>query len=89
MSDADALTQARFTLLAEPYPGLLPRLLQPFAKRGLVPDLFEMRREGDRLLVEITCSAMPAAIVHLVAGNLAQVIGVTELQAAVGLRQAA
>jgi hypothetical protein len=48
-----------------------------------------MRREGDRLHVEIACEAMPAAIVHLVAGNLAQVIGVAELQAAAGLRQAA
>jgi hypothetical protein len=42
-----------FTLEAEAVPGLLPRLLQPFAKRDLVPDHVQVRRRGDTLHVEL------------------------------------
>jgi hypothetical protein len=66
----------RFTVVADASPGLLPRLLQPFAKRDLSPDAFEARRRDDTMLVEIAMEAMPAEMVHLVAGNLGQVIGV-------------
>jgi|SRR5580698_1869330 hypothetical protein len=66
----------RFILVADVSPGLLPRLLQPFAKRDLTPDAFESRRVEDTLRVEIAMLAMPAEMVHLVEGNLAQVVGV-------------
>ncbi len=66
----------RFSVTAEAAPGLLPRLLQPFAKRDLTPDLFEARRSGDVLRVEIAMRAMPAEMVHLVEGNLRQTFGV-------------
>lgn len=56
--------------------GLLPRLLQPFAKRDLTPDHLLARREGEMLHVELGMEAMPAEMVHLVAGNLGQVVGV-------------
>lgn len=80
MTDPERLVPARFLLLAEPSPGLLPRLLQPLAKRDLVPDLLLVRREGDSMRVEIALDAMPAGMVHLVAGNLSQVIGVMDLR---------
>lgn len=79
MFDPDLLVPARFTLLAECSPGLLARLMQPLAKRDLVPDRVQARREGDAMRVEIALDAMPAGMVHLVAGNLGQVIGVLEL----------
>ncbi len=79
MSDFDDLVPARFHVLAEASPGLLSRLLQPLAKRDLVPDLVLARREGDAMRVEIALAAMPACMVGLVAGNLAQVIGVLDL----------
>lgn len=69
-----------FTLQAEAAPGLLPRLLQPFAKRDLVPDQVRSRRAGDVLLVELGMDAMPAQELHLVEGNLSQVIGVRRLE---------
>jgi hypothetical protein len=68
-----------FTLVAEAAPGLLPRLLQPFAKRDLTPDSFESVRQGHELRVEIVMHAMPAEVVHLVEGNLRQVVGVRSL----------
>lgn len=67
----------RFTVLAEASPGLLPRLLQPFAKRDLTPDSFAAQRDRDGLLrVEIAMDEMPAEMVHLVDGNMRQVVGV-------------
>ncbi|MBP0465275.1 hypothetical protein J5Y09_15220 [Roseomonas sp. PWR1] len=89
MTDPEHLVPARFVLLAEPSPGLLPRLLQPLAKRDLVPDLLLARREGDAMRVEIALEAMPAGMVHLVAGNLSQVIGVQELRGGSEARRAA
>lgn len=80
-----------FTVEAFAEPGLLPRLLQPFAKRDLTPDHMQARREGEMLRVELGMEAMPAEMVHLVAGNLGQVIGVMRVHEARhgGLRQAA
>ena len=69
-----------FTLEAEAAPGLLPRLLQPFSKRDLVPDHVQVRRQGGTLHVELGMDAMPAEMAHLVAGNLSQVIGVLSLR---------
>jgi hypothetical protein len=89
MTDPDMPVPARFHLLAEASPGLLPRLLQPFAKRDLVPDAVQSRREGALLRVEIALDAMPAGMVHLVAGNLAQLVGVIELRGGVEGRRAA
>lgn len=79
MSDHDTLVSARFVLMAEASPGLLSRLLQPLAKRDLVPDRVTARRLGEMMRVEIGLDAMPAGMVHLVAGNLSQVVGVMEL----------
>ena len=78
MSDTVLLT-ARFRVLADAEPGMLPRLLNPFAKRDLTPDLVTARREGASLRVEIAC-VMEAGMVHLVEGNLAQVVGVRRLE---------
>jgi hypothetical protein len=69
----------RFTVHAEPQPGLLSRLLEPFAKRDLVPDSFSAQRSGEMMRIEVAMAAMPAEMVHLVEGNLRQVVGVTTL----------
>ncbi len=75
-----AAVSASFHVLADTCPGLLPRLLQPLAKRDLVADDFHARREGDETRVEMALHAMPAGMVHLVAGNLGQVVGVREVR---------
>jgi hypothetical protein len=66
----------RFCVVADADPGVLNRLLQPFARRDLLPDSVDGRRSGDTVTVEIAMAAMPAEAVHLVEGNLAQVVGV-------------
>ena len=69
----------RFMLDADVEPGLLPRLLQPFAKRDLVPDRMWSYRAGGLMHVEIAMEAMPGDEVHLVEGNLRQVVGVRSI----------
>lgn len=85
MSDlCSAVSSARFTVLAEAYPGLLSRVLEPLAKRDLTPDRVRAQREGDCLRVEIAVDAMPVEMLHLVAGNLGQIIGVKRVEAMEG-----
>jgi hypothetical protein len=82
----------RFMLDADASPGLLPRLLQPFARRDLMPDRMWSHRNGAVMHVEIALEAMPEEMVHLVEGNLGQVVGVqvvTLLRHGAELRQAA
>jgi hypothetical protein len=69
----------RFDLRAEPSPGLLPRLLQPFAKRDVTPDLFQARRLGEEMDITITCHELEPGMAALIAGNLGQVIGVSRV----------
>ena len=77
---SDQAVPARFVVLADASPGLLPRLLQPFAKRDLTPDALRAERAGDAIQAEVALHAMPAAMVHLVAGNLGQIVGVRAVQ---------
>lgn len=74
------LVTARFLVTADASPGLLPRLLQPLAKRDLTADALHAVREGDVMRAELVLEAMPAEMVHLVAGNLGQVVGVQEVR---------
>jgi hypothetical protein len=75
-AEAQQDVSVRFMLDAETSPGLLSRLLQPFARRDLSPDRMWAHRAGAVTHVEIAMEAMPAEMVHLVEGNLRQVVGV-------------
>jgi len=81
----------RFLLDADSSPGLLSRLLQPYAKRDLTPDRMWAHRSGDTIHIEIAMEAMPSEMVHLVEGNLSQVVGVRSVSRVVRpcLRQVA
>ena len=76
---ADAPQPVRFTLTADASAGLLPRLLEPFARRDLIPDRVTAQCSGAALLVEIAMDAMPAEMLHLVECNLRQVVGLRAL----------
>ena len=69
----------RYSVLADADPGLLARLIQPFARRDLAPDSFTAERRGDAMRAEIAMERMPAEMVHLVEGNLRQVVGVVSV----------
>ena len=86
MSDStdEPLVAARFTVTAEAFPGLLSRVLEPFAKRDLIPDSVRATREGEGMRAEVALHAMPLGMVHLVAGNLGQIVGVRRVEAMEG-----
>ena len=50
----------RFMLDADPDPGLLCRLLIPFARRGLVPDRMWSHRGAEAVHVEVALEAAPS-----------------------------
>ncbi len=81
MSEAEStLVAVHFQVLAEASPGLLSRLLEPLAKRDLTPDQVHASRQGELMRTDLTLHAMPAEMVHLVAGNMGQVIGVMDVR---------
>jgi acetolactate synthase small subunit len=82
--DDSPLVAARFTVTAEASPGLLSRVLEPFARRDLVPDTVRASRHDGTLRAEVALHAMPLGMVHLVAGNLGQIVGVTRVEAMEG-----
>ena len=79
LPSASCEVAVRFMLDADASPGLLPRLLQPFARRDLTPDRMWSHRNGTIVHVEIALEAMPTEMVALVEGNLRQVVGVHSL----------
>ncbi|MBE9607520.1 hypothetical protein IAI18_21835 [Acetobacteraceae bacterium H6797] len=76
MSATENTVSVCFAVQVEAYPGALSRVLEPFAKRDLTPDYFRSAREGEVLRIDIAMEAMPAGMVHLVAGNIGQIVGV-------------
>ena len=79
VSAAPRARAVRFLLSADAEPGLLPRLLQPFAKRDLIPERIDARRDGDMLRVEILLHDPAPGYADLVAGNLSQIVGVHDI----------
>lgn len=69
----------RFELLADAEPGLADRVLATFARRSLIPDVVRMQRRGAAMLIEIRADAMPSEMLHLIEGNLRQLVGVQRL----------
>lgn len=76
----------RFAMEAEADPGMLGRLLEPFAKRGLVPERWASRlsgaawRDGDPMLtVRCTVAGLTPQQADTVAAFLAGVPGVVRV----------
>lgn len=66
----------RYMLEADAAPGLLSRVLLPFARCDLTPDRMWSHRTGDDLHVEVAFEAMPEAYAPLMEGHLSRVVGV-------------
>lgn len=54
-------------------PGVMPRLLEPFAKRGLVPTAWHAHVERDRLIVDIHVADMDRDVADYIGRCLAQI----------------
>ena len=71
--DADPALTACFSVSGAPSPGLMPRILELFAKRGLVPDAFHGRVSDGRLSVEIRAVGMDEALAGYIGRCLRQI----------------
>jgi hypothetical protein len=71
--------KAMFFVSAASDPGLLPRLLEPFSKLGLVPDRVHADREAhaDRVLnVDLRIADVTPRYAHLLEKALRSIVGV-------------
>ena len=78
--DGSSPRPARFAVEARAEPGLLSRLLAPFSRRALEPDVMRARRRGETLHVRFALNDMPAELIQGIAGNLRQVVGVLNVR---------
>lgn len=79
LNSSSSTVRAMFFVSAESDPGLLPRLVEPFAKLGLVPDRVHADREAhaDRNLnVDLRIAEVTPRHAHLLEKALRSVIGV-------------
>jgi hypothetical protein len=77
------LVAARFIVVGPAEAGFLPRLLAPFARRDLTPETVRAHRQGAAIRAEIHLT-MPRDELHLVAGNLGQIVGVSRVESMEG-----
>lgn len=69
---------ACFSLVADADPGVMPRVLELFAKRGLVPSLWHSRiAPTGELTIDLQMQGMEAQKAHQIAGCLRQIWGVS------------
>lgn len=77
---------ARYLVVANADPALLPRLLEPFAKLGEVPTRVHATREsgdGSELTVDLRISGLAPRTAELIEFGLRRVLGVRQLIAVV------
>ncbi|HTS92345.1 MAG TPA: hypothetical protein VMG55_10120 [Stellaceae bacterium] len=68
---------ACFSVSADADPGVMPRVLEVFAKRGLVPTFWTSRVGAERdLTIDIQMRGMESDLADYVAQTLRQIVGV-------------
>lgn len=75
-TDTRSFVSVRYMVEAEASPGLLSRLLQPFAKRDVTPDRMWSARAGNSVHAEIAVEVLERDFLSRIEGNLCQVVGV-------------
>lgn len=83
---APLAVSARFLVLGPSDPGLLPRLIEPFAKLGAVPTRVHASCEdgdGSEMSVDLRIAPVAPVVAHLVEASLRRVVGVSQLIAVV------
>jgi acetolactate synthase small subunit len=75
----DAFSAAAFSIRARAEPGVMPRILELFAKRGLVPSLFRSATLGPEhreLTIDIEMSGLDEALVDYIAACMRQIVSI-------------
>lgn len=83
---ADETVKALYFVTAQSDPGLLPRLIEPFAKLGLVPSRAHASAEagdGRELTADLRVTGVDRQTAHLIDKALRRVVGVRSVIALV------
>ncbi len=86
VESAASTVDARYLVLASADPGLLPRLIEPFAKLGEVPSRMHASREagdGSELTVDLRITGVAPRTAELIELALRRIVGVRQLIAVV------
>jgi len=67
---------ACFSVHAEAEPGVMPRVIELFAKRGMVPTSWHSRVTGTELTIDLQMRGLDSAVADYLAACLRQVISV-------------
>ena len=70
------LTTACFSVTAQFAPGVMPRVLELFAKRGLVHDRFDCRQDGSALTLDIAMHGMDLELARYIGRCMNQIFEV-------------
>ena len=84
-ADDDLPATACFSLRARAEPGVMPRVLELFAKRGLVPCFYQSSTLGDdqsRLTIDIQMRGLGGETMDYIAACLRQIVYVEVVSAA-------
>jgi acetolactate synthase small subunit len=78
VAEAVSASTSRFSLHTSAEPGVMPRVLELFAKRGLVPDRWHsvVARPGMTLAIDIEVAGLERDTVEYVANCMRQIAGV-------------
>ena len=67
---------ACYSLLARPEPGVMPRVVELFAKRGLVPLQWHSTASASTLAIEVRIGGLEQEVVDYIARCMRQIVGV-------------
>ncbi len=75
-ADSDFSASTYFTVQARAEPGVMPRVMELFAKRGLVPGFWHSAVSGAALSIEIRIAGVERDTVDYIARCIRQIVGV-------------
>lgn len=85
VADDTALpSTACFSVHAAPEPGVMPRVLELFAKRGLVPQRCHGAATGAQLTIDMQIAGLDRAAVDYIARCMRQIVGVEAVVTSTG-----
>lgn len=84
-SDDQALPfTASFCVHAAPEPGVMPRVLELFAKRGLVPHRYHGAVSGRQLIIDVRVAGLDRGTIDYIARCMRQIVGVDAVVTSTG-----
>ena len=74
--DADDPLFVSFSVQARPEPGVMPRVVELFAKRGLVPQTWHSTAAGQLLTIDVAIGGLGRELCEYIARCMRQIAGV-------------